>query len=257
MKMRDLDVRAAVRDTLGQLHAGDSGTRIVEEMGIWSSTVRIDIATINGELSGFELKSDSDTLERLPYQSVIYGKVFDRLTLVVGERHLQKALLKVPDWWGCWVASMESGAVALREVRGAGFNPQPDASVVAQLLWKQEAVAVLEEHNLARGWRSKPARAISERLSSELPLPVLREHVRDALKARPRLGQLRSSELDVTVDGEADPTGWTARRGGRIGCNTSDHSIPPAMLQWCVPSGGQDGLGVPAILNRSINSAGS
>ena len=48
--MRDRDVRAAVRQDLDARHGGDTETRIVEEMGIWSGTVRIDIAVINGEL---------------------------------------------------------------------------------------------------------------------------------------------------------------------------------------------------------------
>ena len=58
VSMRDIDVRRAVRKKLGEQYAHDPDTRIVEEMGIWSGTVRIDIAIINGELNGFELKSD-------------------------------------------------------------------------------------------------------------------------------------------------------------------------------------------------------
>ena len=69
--MRDIDVRQAVKSYLKALHEDDPATRIVEEMGIWAGSVRIDIAVINGELSGFELKSDSDTLQRLPLQADI------------------------------------------------------------------------------------------------------------------------------------------------------------------------------------------
>jgi hypothetical protein len=39
----------------------DLDTRVVEEMGIWAGSVRVDIAVINGEFHGFELKSDRDT----------------------------------------------------------------------------------------------------------------------------------------------------------------------------------------------------
>ena len=76
--MRDLDARTAIRRQLHAAHSADPDTRIVEEMGIWSGSVRIDIAVINGELSGFELKSDRDTLERLPNQADLYSRVFDR-----------------------------------------------------------------------------------------------------------------------------------------------------------------------------------
>ena len=103
--MRDRDVRAAVRQDLDARHGGDTETRIVEEMGIWSGTVRIDIAVINGELWGYELKSERDTLERLPAQAKLYSRVFDRVTLVVGTRHVGAAEDAVPPWWGLTIAS--------------------------------------------------------------------------------------------------------------------------------------------------------
>jgi hypothetical protein len=68
-------------------------------MGIWSGSVRIDVAVINGELTGYELKSDRDTLERLPLQAELYSRVFDRLILVVGKRHAKKAIEHIPEWW--------------------------------------------------------------------------------------------------------------------------------------------------------------
>src|SRR6185312_2727790 len=97
-RMRDSDVRKATLAMLAALHEGDNTTRIVEEMGVWSGAVRVDIAVINGKLWGYELKSDSDTLERLPRQAEIYGKVFDRMTLIVGNRHADRAFKVVPRW---------------------------------------------------------------------------------------------------------------------------------------------------------------
>src|SRR5262245_39425246 len=102
--MRDADVRRAVKAWLVSQHGHERDARLVEEMGIWSGSVRIDIALINGSLSGYELKSDSDTLERLPRQLAIYGRVFDYLHLVVGKRHADKARALLPDWWGVKVA---------------------------------------------------------------------------------------------------------------------------------------------------------
>jgi len=204
--MRDSDVRSAVKDWLEAEHAQDPNTRIVEEMGIWSGTVRVDIAVINGELSGYELKSNCDTLERLPYQSEIYGKVFDRMTLVVGDRHAKKAISLVPRWWGCAIASMGHDGVVLKWKRKGRKNPTRDPKVLVQMLWKEEAVSVLEQHGLANGWRSKRAAEIGDRILSEIPFSALMEHVRQALKARQRLGQLTYSQFDVSVDTVADPT---------------------------------------------------
>jgi len=182
--MRDADVRGAVRCRLAAVHYGDSNTRIVEEMGVWSSSVRIDIAIINGELTGIELKSDRDTLGRLPLQADLYSRVFDRVELVAGARHVQKAMSFVPDWWKITIATMTDGCVELADARPGSANPAPDPYLVAQLLWKNEAIEVLESFGLAVGWRSKRIKLLHERLAAELPFTVLSESVRLALKRR-------------------------------------------------------------------------
>ncbi len=188
--MRDIDVRKATLDHLRTSHAHDVSARIVQEMGIWSGTVRIDIAVINGELNGVELKSDKDTLERLPAQAELYSRVFDRMTLVAGTKHIDKAISLIPHWWGVMAASDEAGVTTLSEVRAAAENPAKDAFLMAKLLWKEEAIAALESFGLARGWRSKPVDQIHGRLAECLSLESLGDAVRSALKARPLwLGQ--------------------------------------------------------------------
>lgn len=197
--MRDADVRSAVLTYLSGLHGGESDTRIVEEMGIWSGAVRIDIAVINGELCGFELKSDRDTLERLPTQSDLYSRVFDRLTLVVGSRHLDGALSKIPDWWGVIRATDHEGLTGLERVRDDGINPTPVPYLIANLLWKDEALAILLKHGLHKGLKSKAARAVHEKMAESLPLETLRLEVRQALKDRQRSRQVVSYEGQVTI----------------------------------------------------------
>lgn len=182
--MRDKDVRNAVKLMLHRRHLGDLDTRIVEEMGVWSGTVRIDIAVINGELSGFELKSNRDTLERLPMQADIYSKVFDRVALVVGDRHAEKAIKLVPDWWSVTIATEKGNGVELQSNRDGSRNPFPNPLVIAQLLWKDEVISILDVFGLAEGWRARRVKSLHERLACELPFDTLRQHVREALKKR-------------------------------------------------------------------------
>jgi hypothetical protein len=204
--MRDRDVRAAVRQHLDVLHDGDTNTRIVEEMGIWSGTVRIDIAVINGELCGYELKSERDTLDRLPLQAKIYSRVFDRVILVAGARHAGAAQDRVPSWWGLTIARGDAASVRLDEARPAQRNPSPDPYLVAQLLWKDEALGVLETFDLAKGWRSKRTKQIHQRLASELSFDLLSEQVRETLKRRgPWLGKQVSGQLYVPIDADSHP----------------------------------------------------
>src|SRR6187402_1509374 len=57
----DPDVRALLREYLEDVHKG-SDTRLLEELGLCQGDVRVDVAVVNGELSGYEIKSPSDTL---------------------------------------------------------------------------------------------------------------------------------------------------------------------------------------------------
>lgn len=182
--MRDADVRAALRKALACEHASDPATRIVEEMGLWQGSVRIDVAVINGELCGYEIKSDRDTLDRLPGQAEIYSKSFDRVCLVVGSKHKAKARSMVPKWWGILVANQTGETVALKPSRSPKRNPSLDPLMLARLLWRSEGLEVLDRHGLARGFRSKPVNVVHERLASSIPLPGLSEEVRAMLRAR-------------------------------------------------------------------------
>lgn len=183
--MRDIDVRAAMRLRLGRKHAGDASTRIVEEMGIWGGAVRVDVAVINGELTGYELKSARDTLVRLPAQANLYNQVFDRVTLVTAENHLEPALAEIPSWWGIIIArTAKQGPVQLIQNRKTKRNPSLDALQIARLLWRDEAISVLTSVNSRKGYRSASAEILAERLAAELSLPDLRLAVRTCLKLR-------------------------------------------------------------------------
>ena len=206
--MRDRDVREAVRKRLEAEHAGDPNTLIVDEMGVWSGTVRVDIAVINGEICGYELKSDRDTLARLPLQADIYSRVVAKVTLVVGERHAKKARTMVPKWWGVTIARNQAGELKLIDSRRPKNNPGRVPYLIAELLTKEEAISVLDAHGMADGWRSKRAKEIHLRLAAELPIELLSDCVRSALRARQNwLGNSCPGVLDMPVCTVADPLG--------------------------------------------------
>ena len=103
--MHDRELREALHHKLLKEHHGDTNTLVLDELGLRHGTCRVDIAVVNGYLHGYEIKSDADTLQRLPGQVSLYCAVLDRATLVVGEKHAEKAKAHLPDWWGVEVAS--------------------------------------------------------------------------------------------------------------------------------------------------------
>lgn len=252
--MRDADVRAAVRAMLAAEHANDQDTKIVEEMGIWSGSVRIDMAVINGHLTGYELKSDRDTLDRLPAQAELYSRVFDKVCLVVGSRHAGKARRLVPRWWGVIVANTSANGIQLKLVREARANPKPDPVLVAKLLWKVEALEILEARNLAKGWRSKSAAQVHEKLAKELPFSDLSDAVRAKLKRREGwLRQPVSNQGEVTVHPDLYPS-LAATGAYSAGGNLNNAIISPATDKTVEIGASDKCLGMPEILSWHWNT---
>lgn len=186
MRLRDSDVRQAVHARVLAQHRDDPNTLVLDEFGVLEGEARIDIAVVNGRLDGFEIKSDSDTLDRLPGQILAYGGVFDHVTLVVGARLIAAASGMVPAWWGIKLAERgPRGAIRIRNVRPARRNPSLDLVALASLLWRDELDA-----SIRRLVPQAPAstratrRMLAETLARNVVEPLLRDEVRRALKAR-------------------------------------------------------------------------
>src|SRR5262249_15537338 len=160
----------------------ETDTRILDELRLCRGTGRIDIAVLNGETIGFEIKSTRDTLNRLPRQVEIYGAIFDRLTLVTSSCHLTEARDLIPAWWGIELA-LPGKRVTFETVREAEWNYTIDPGKLVELLWRDEALLLLEKQGHDRGLRSKPRRHLCEKLASTSASDDLRLAVREAMKA--------------------------------------------------------------------------
>ena len=182
--MRDLDIRAVLHARLASREAGKSNVRMVHEMCVLAGECRVDLAVINGRLEGFEIKSERDSLERLPRQVEAYGKVFDRMTVVCAERHLEKVLATVPAWWGVEAAKPRGDSVRIVRERAPKTNRALEPKAIAQLLWRAETLQALEELDAARGLRSKPRDVLWTALAEALPERELRRLVRERLRSR-------------------------------------------------------------------------
>lgn len=182
----DKQIRVAFKESLKNIHKDENKTQIIEELGVKHGAARVDIAVVNGEIHGYELKSDLDTLYRLSEQMKVYNAVFDRITLVVGKTHVHKAIKIIPEWWGIIIAKTieSSNSIDFFNIREPDENPYRDSISIAELLWRQEALDVLEKRGLANGVRSKPKRKIYERLAKFLNQDTLRKEVRECLFAR-------------------------------------------------------------------------
>jgi len=90
----------------------------------------------------------------------------------------------VPEWWGIRVARVEAPELHFSDLKVAINNPSLDARCVAMLLWRDEALDLLEELGRARGMYSKCKAEIYSTLIEAVSLDDLRGRVRKCLRQR-------------------------------------------------------------------------
>lgn len=183
--MNDYHIRKSFKKKLLSKYSNSNDCLILEELGLCHGSNRIDLAVINGLMHGYEIKSDKDTLARLPDQLTAYNSVFDKVTIILAPRHAYKAINLIPDWWGIQIAEMGSrGGVKFHNLRKACSNPNIDKLSLAKLLWKQEALEILDEINSSKGFVSKSRLIIYRELCQNIELNRLRKEVRGRIKGR-------------------------------------------------------------------------
>jgi len=185
MKTRDIDIRNFLNSVILKKYKNDPDTKIINEFDICRGDTRIDVAVINGIITGYEIKSDSDTLKRLPNQIELYSKVFDKVTIISGKVYIDKIINLVPKWWGVIEITCNKSEIKDSiKIRKAEHNKFIDAYYVSQLLWKNEALELLEEYNLSKGLSNKTIKILWEKISNNIPLEKIQEFVRFKLKNR-------------------------------------------------------------------------
>ena len=131
--MLDKDIREPLFDFLEEFYGK---IRIFEEKVTGIS--RTDaLGVIDGQLIGFEIKSDSDTYTRLKRQTADYDLLCDVNYLVVGKSHRRQADQHIPAHWGIICVYEENETeneipeadTGKRKTRGKA-GPAPDAKML-------------------------------------------------------------------------------------------------------------------------------
>ena len=183
--VRHGEIRQALRERLRVLHLSEPDTVYRYELGLQLGRSRVDVAAINGQISGYEIKGAQDSLVRFPAQVAAYSAVLDRATVVAETKYVKAVTSDVPQWWGIWMASPVGDEVLLEEVRPGRPNPRQEPLSVAQLLWRDEALDLLVARDMAVGLRSATRWRLWESLVERLPFDDLKAEVRHRLKVRP------------------------------------------------------------------------
>lgn len=142
---------SAVRDALRmEVLAGDPEKLcLLDEFWIPLSHERADLVVIDDHLRAFEIKTQKDSLKRLPRQASAYARVFDECVAVLHERHVAGAEEILPAWWGIWM--LTENTTSFIRIRPSGTNPSRDVETLVRLLWRNEAELAVQQLGLPIG----------------------------------------------------------------------------------------------------------
>ena len=194
-KIKDGAIRTKLVEHIAKRHALGEKTKLFHELGIRHGRFRVDLALINGAMHGFEIKSEADTVERLPHQAEAFSMVFDKMTAVVAAKHLEHALCIVPAWWGIQASDYDkNGKVVIKPFRTGRVNTGVDARALVELLWRDEALSQLQKMKVSLPKRGLNRKYLYDTLVEQMPLIHLRRFVRETLKHRSswRAGELHA-----------------------------------------------------------------
>ena len=176
-------IRASLRRRLVVKHQNKADTVLIDELGLCQGRARVDVAVVNGQLHGYEIKSERDSLRRLCGQADLYSKVFDRVTLVCDDRHVSQALGIVPSWWEVLRIVPTAKDPTFKSVRRGRKNLSRDIRALAELLWLEKAMELLAQRDALRGLRGKPRADVWDRVCELFRIDEVANAVRAHLKA--------------------------------------------------------------------------
>ncbi|WP_460849279.1 sce7726 family protein [Nocardioides ultimimeridianus] len=175
-----------MRDAMAVAIARQMGDRrhvLLHEVDVrWSIPARLDALLLSSRIHGFEIKSDVDSLSRLPRQVASYGMVVERATLIVGDRLRAAATEIVPPWWNIWSARWAGDKVRVQQVRGGRLNPAISPLAVTSFLLREDLLSALRERGHRR-LSGVPVDDLRLRFASEFGSKQTVQRVREALLA--------------------------------------------------------------------------
>ncbi|EGO8493387.1 hypothetical protein EL456_08825 [Enterococcus faecalis] len=181
-KMKDRDIRELTLKELYRKHYGEAETKIINEMGLNKGESRIDIVVVNGILHGYELKSESDNLLRLPKQIDNYNKIFERMTIVTDRKYLTDVNNMIPKWWGIMIVKKDRNG--LREIRRGRKVKTQDEEALLNLLWKNEYNDLIDLLGYPKSFKKLRKDILFKIIQNDKRKDVIKKYIYDVLRKR-------------------------------------------------------------------------
>lgn len=192
--MRENLIKAALIDWLFDKGMLDDAV-IINEMVVANWSRRADLVLANGRLYGFEIKSEVDTLKRLPGQVDAFMEHFDKVIIVAATKFVRHLVDSYPPEVGILEVRREGDGIGIKQIRAGRISEIKSHSVVASHLTKGEIDVFLRANGLLDSGDKARARVELLGMVSRVPLKRLKEYVLETLKRKYR------GTFDSFVDG--------------------------------------------------------
>jgi hypothetical protein len=173
-------LKAAVIDRLFQHDYVCADSVIISEMVVANWSRRADIVLANGKLCAFEIKSEVDSLARLPGQIADFAYHFEKLIVVVAGRFEAKARDLVTDGVGLWVQDQDG--ILKERVRPRVLPLAKEASISLMTAAEVRRLLACNGQSVGKDVRRNDLDAIA----MGLPASDLADAARSAVKQRHR-----------------------------------------------------------------------
>jgi hypothetical protein len=168
LQSSDRELRDALHRKVLKDHHLCPSTVVVDELGLAHGKIRVDVAVLNGYLHGYEIKSSKDNLSRFTNQLHEYQKCFQKLTIIAAPNHIGDVSCAVPAWCGIIEARKgPRGGISFATIRKSQLNPKVDSLALAHLLWRKEAIELLNRFGKTQKELSAPRKRLYEMIASE------------------------------------------------------------------------------------------
>ncbi|TGM45978.1 sce7726 family protein [Leptospira vanthielii] len=160
--------------------------KVVDELHINFGTAIADVVAIDRYMHCFEIKGETDKIQRIETQGKVLDSSFPKVTLVTTENHLVYALKNSPEHWGIIKVSNDKGKIIFRSIRTAKTNPNFNKEIALFSLWKSELLSFSLSNNFEVAERMNKkviSKLISNNLSSKKVIEAIAEIISQRIKS--------------------------------------------------------------------------
>lgn len=218
--MNEIFIREKLQQKLAREHKG-TNTEFLSELPVANFSRRIDLVMANGKLSGFEIKSEQDTLKRLEGQLEVYTQYFEDVVVVCATKHLQGVMDIAPENVGVWEFNGKKFIIHRKPLMNKALESEKFLSFLNVIGLKE----LLRENNVkVSGLKSELiSRALKleritirsfilDYLKKQFPL-IIQE--REEFKSRKKSKNI-AEVAEVTINNRIEESGILLNNGQRI-----------------------------------------